>query len=93
MSPMVTPYLLLLSFLAIGVRLANSQQPDATTECEAGTEFALFLVGQNFESAKQVCETNQATLARISNKEERNRVIKLIINSGNPRRNLWIGKN
>ena len=74
-------------------KLGISQQPVRTTECEAGDEFILFLDSLDFDSAKKVCANNQATLARISNEEEHNKVVSMLLDFRNQEINFWIGNN
>ena len=73
------------------VALASPEHPVATTECELGAEFLLFLESLNFDSAKQACADNLATLARISNEREHNQTVKLLLEFGNQMNNFWFG--
>ena len=84
-------YLRLFVVCALWTRLVTTQEPVATTRCEFGFQLALFVHSLDFNAAKQVCVDNQATLARISNTEEHNTTVRLMLEFGAEETEFWFG--
>ena len=72
---------------------SGSGPPTQETPCVSGTKFIAVLRAGVFDQAKKFCGDNGGTLARISNKDENELVIGLLLRTEQREgERFWIGK-